>query len=97
MRTRSLVYTDMEGTVGWLTGLIEYPDLTKVLTRILVEVEPEAQFTSVLVTHNTTRSMHKDFNNDYRTKNVVVPVQCPDRGGELWVELKQGRRCARYH
>ena len=78
------------GTVGWLTGLIEYPNLTKVLTRIVVELEPEAQFTSVLVTHNTTRSMHKDFNNDYRTKNVVVPVQCPDRGGELWVELKPG-------
>ncbi|OLQ05641.1 Retrovirus-related Pol polyprotein from transposon TNT 1-94 [Symbiodinium microadriaticum] len=78
------------GTVGWLTGLVEYPSLTKVLTKMVVEMAPEAQFTSVLVTHNTTRSMHKDFNNDYRTHNVVVPVQCPERGGELWVELQPG-------
>ena len=78
------------GTVGWLTGLVEYPSLTKLLTKVVAELEPEAQFTSVLVTHNTTRSMHKDFNNDYRTKNVVVPVQCPERGGDLWVELQPG-------
>ncbi|OLP97425.1 Retrovirus-related Pol polyprotein from transposon TNT 1-94 [Symbiodinium microadriaticum] len=78
------------GTVGWLTGLVEYPSLTKLLTKVVAELEPEAQFTSVLVTHNTTRSMHKGFNNDYRTKNVVVPVQCPERGGDLWVELQPG-------
>ncbi|CAE7562101.1 ycf43, partial [Symbiodinium sp. CCMP2456] len=78
------------GTVGWLTGLKEFPALTKVLARIVVEVDPEAAFTSILVSHNTTRAMHKDFNNDYHTKNYVVPVACPDSGGELWIELKSG-------
>ena len=76
------------GEVGWLTGLVEFPDLSRVLTRLIVEVEPGASFTSVMVSHNAERSMHKDSNNDPATKNYVVPIHCPDRGGELWVELK---------
>ena len=76
------------GEVGWLTGLVEFPDLSKVLTRLIVEVEPEASFTSVMVSHNSGRSMHKDINNDQTTKNYVMPIHCPDHGGELWVELK---------
>ncbi|CAE7771761.1 ycf43 [Symbiodinium sp. CCMP2456] len=78
------------GTVGWLSSVEEFPDLTKLLTKIVLEINPEATFTSVLVSHNTPRTMHKDFNNDYATKNVVVPIRCPDQGGELWIELKAG-------
>ncbi|CAE7767389.1 ycf43, partial [Symbiodinium sp. CCMP2456] len=78
------------GAVGWLSGVEDFPDLTKVLTRIVQEIDPEATFTSVMVSHNTPKVMHKDFNNDYATKNVVVPVRCPEQGGELWVELKPG-------
>ncbi|CAE7231831.1 TY5A, partial [Symbiodinium sp. CCMP2456] len=78
------------GTVGWLSSVEEFPDLTRLLTKIVLEINPEAAFTSVLVSHNTPRTMHKDFNNDYATKNVVVPICCPDQGGELWIELKAG-------
>ncbi|CAE7831413.1 RE1 [Symbiodinium sp. CCMP2592] len=78
------------GIVGWLDGVREFPELTQVMTRLVVELEPEAVFTSVMVSYNAQREMHKDFNNDYQTQNYVIPVVCPDRGGELWVELKSG-------
>ncbi|CAE7271935.1 unnamed protein product, partial [Symbiodinium sp. CCMP2456] len=78
------------GAVGWLTGILEYPALTKLLTRIIVEVVPDASFTSVLVSCNTPRGIHKDINNDYNTKNYVIPLCVPSRGGDLWVELCEG-------
>ncbi|CAE7413169.1 unnamed protein product [Symbiodinium sp. CCMP2592] len=78
------------GIVGWLDGVKEFPELTQVMTKLVVELEPEAVFTSAMVSYNAQREMHKDFNNDYQTQNYVIPVVCPDRGGELWVELKSG-------
>ncbi|CAE7229830.1 RE1, partial [Symbiodinium sp. CCMP2456] len=78
------------GSVGWLAGIIEYPALTKLLVRVIVEVIPDAAFTSVLVSNNTPKQMHKDINNDYNTKNYVVPICIPSRGGDLWIELKEG-------
>ena len=78
------------GTVGWLMGLREFPVITKLLVRYIVEIAPEAVFTSVLVTCDAQKGMHRDTNNDFRTKNYVVPVTVPRRGGELWIELKPG-------
>ncbi|CAE7388014.1 RE2 [Symbiodinium sp. CCMP2456] len=78
------------GTVGWLTGLVEYPQVAKVLTKLVVEIQPDATFTSVMVSHNGVRGMHKDFNNDYKTQNYVIPINRPEAGGELWVELTAG-------
>ena len=53
------------GTVGWLTGLVEFPELSKVMVKIVIEIEPGASFTSIMVSHNSLRTMHKDFNNDH--------------------------------
>ncbi|CAE7211830.1 RXLR161 [Symbiodinium sp. CCMP2456] len=78
------------GTVGWLTGLVEYPQVAKVLTKLVVEIQPDATFTLVMVSHNGVRGMHKDFNNDYKTQNYVIPINHPEAGGELWVELTAG-------
>ena len=60
------------------------------LVKMVLEICPEASFTSILVSHNTQRDMHRDSNNDYNTENVIVPISCPDRGGDIWVELKPG-------
>ena len=49
------------GTVGWLSGLVEFPELSKVLVKLVTEIAPKAAFTSVMVSHNSLRSMHKDF------------------------------------
>ena len=78
------------GTVGWMIGIREFPSLSKVLARLVSELCPEATFTSVLVSCNTPKSMHKDTNNDVYTKNYVIPIVVPEQGGELWVELKEG-------
>ena len=78
------------GTVGWMMGIREYPSLSKVLVRLVTEQCPEAVFTSVLVSCNTPKTMHKDLNNDVCTRNYVIPIAVPETGGELWVELKEG-------
>ncbi|CAE7352090.1 unnamed protein product [Symbiodinium microadriaticum] len=78
------------GSVGWMKGMQEFPDLVRLLTKFVVEAEPTAAFTSVLVSYNTQKALHKDFNNDPRTYNYVIPTKVPARGGELWIELKPG-------
>ncbi|OLP78822.1 hypothetical protein AK812_SmicGene40961 [Symbiodinium microadriaticum] len=78
------------GTVGWLNGLVEYKEVAQILVRLMLDAMPEAAFTSVMVSHNNQRGMHKDFNNDYKTSNYVLPLCMPDEGGHLWVELSSG-------
>ena len=78
------------GAVGWLSGLVEYPALSRLLARLVMEAAPEATFTSLLVSYNAPKGMHKDNNNDPHTMNYVIPVVCPSHGGELWIELKAG-------
>ncbi|CAE7944022.1 GIP [Symbiodinium sp. KB8] len=78
------------GAVGWMKGVKDFPDLVKLLARMVVEVDPEATFTSMLVSYNTKKHLHKDFNNDLRTSNYVIPLQVPERGGEIWTELMPG-------
>ena len=78
------------GAVGWLNGLVEYKEVAQVLVRLMLDAMPEAAFTSVMVSHNSQKGMHKDFNNDYKTSNYVLPLCMPDEGGHLWVELSSG-------
>ena len=78
------------GAVGWLSGLVDYPSISKLLVRYVTDTNPEATFTSLLVSYNAPKGMHKDTNNDCHTKNYVIPVVCPTHGGELWIELKAG-------
>ena len=78
------------GSVGWMRGFAEYPELSKVLAQLVLRVNPEATFTAIWVAKNSERGMHKDFNNDEQALNYVLPIRVPEKGGELWVELRQG-------
>ena len=78
------------GAVGWLSGIVDYPAISKMLVRYVTDTIPEATFTSLLVSFNAPKGMHKDTNNDVHTKNYVIPVVCPAHGGELWIELRAG-------
>ena len=78
------------GIVGAMDGMVQYPALTKVLVQLVMESIPEATFTSVLVSCNAHKAMHRDLNNDPNTLNYVVPVVAPVHGGELWIELRRG-------
>ena len=59
------------GMVGAMDGMVQYPALTKVLVRLVVERIPEAAFTSVLVSCNALTAMHRDLNNGPNTMNYV--------------------------
>ena len=78
------------GAIGWLSGLVDYPSISKLLVRYVTDTNPEATFTSLLVSYNAPKEMHRDTNNDSHTMNYVIPVVSPTHGGELWIELKAG-------
>ena len=78
--------------MGWLKGFDQYPDLSRLLARLVLEVDPTATFTSIWVSHNSMRPLHQDLNNDEWTSNYVIPLSAPDSGGELWTELSPGDR-----
>ncbi|CAE7780733.1 unnamed protein product, partial [Symbiodinium sp. CCMP2456] len=78
------------GAVGWMRGFSEHPELSKVLSRIILTANPEATFTAILVGRNMDKGMHKDVNNDENALNYVYPIRLPKKGGELWVELSAG-------
>ena len=78
------------GSVGWMKSLPEYPELGKMMARMVLDSCPEATFTSIMVSKDFNRGYHKDINNDANTRNYVIPVKVPSRGGALWVELQPG-------
>ena len=78
------------GSVGWLRGLGDYPELTKLLSRLILTANPEATFTAIQVARNMDKGMHRDFNNDEQALNYVYPIRVPKQGGDLWVELSKG-------
>ena len=57
---------------------------------MLTEKVPKATFTSVWVSRNVQRMTHIDQNNDEDTYNYAIPIRVPQKGGELWVELRKG-------
>ncbi|CAE7219055.1 GIP [Symbiodinium sp. CCMP2592] len=78
------------GSVGWLRGLGEYPELSRLLSKLILHSSPEATFTAIQVARNMDKGMHRDFNNDERAVNYVYPIRVPRQGGDLWVELCKG-------
>ena len=74
--------------MGWLKGFDQYPELSRLLARMVLEAEPTATFTSIWVSHNSMRPLHQDLNNDEWTDNYVIPLQNPESGGELWTETE---------
>ena len=78
------------GVVGMMKGQQEFPEVTQVLARILREADPAATFTAMWVSRNVEKELHQDQNNAEASYNFAVPIVCPSRGGELWVELSRG-------
>ena len=78
------------GSVGLTRVTYDKPWMAELMVRAIREKAPEAEFTAVYVSVNSSRDVHVDSNNLMGTFNYVLPVILPRRGGDLWVELADG-------
>lgn len=79
---------------GGVTGATQvtrkFPWLTKVLTKTLQITQPEHQFTTVGVSCNTQVEPHRDSYNSRDVPNLVIPLDFPTSGGEIWIAQPPG-------
>ena len=78
------------GRLGVTKATVERPWFAKLMTRMIKEKSPDAEFAAVYVSMNTEREVHIDKNNALGAVNYVLPLTMPRRGGELWMELRDG-------
>ena len=78
------------GVVGVLGGTLQRPWLTELMVQVLSAVAPGAEYTSLWLSNSTVQPVHVDVDsqNLQGSTNVVLPVELPPEGGELWVELQ---------
>ena len=62
----------------------EFPWVTQALTRVLRLTDPQHPFTTVAISCNTSAPPHRDVHNLSGTSNLVVPLNYPSNGGEVW-------------
>ena len=73
---------------GGITGITKaskaYPYITRVLTKVIQQVNPQHPFTTVGVSMNNLAQPHKDSYNSREIPNLIVPLEYPTAGGEIW-------------
>ena len=74
---------------GGITGVTKvtkaYPFLSRVLARIIQLTNPQHEFTSIGVSVNQMAQPHKDSYNSRDNPNLIIPLEYPLSGGEVWV------------
>ncbi|CAE7421078.1 Eef1g [Symbiodinium sp. CCMP2592] len=78
------------GSVGLTKVTYDKPWGAELLVRLMRERSPEAEFSALYVSVNTTKEVHIDVNNLVGKNNFVYPLVLPRRGGDLWIELGDG-------
>ena len=78
------------GRLGITKATVERPWFARLLSRVLRERSPDAEFAAVFVSANNQREVHIDRNNAVGTVNHLLPLSMPRRGGDLWLELRDG-------
>ena len=78
------------GVVGVTQVTKKYPWLTKVLAKTLRLSQPEHVFTSIGVSCNTQVEPHRDSYNSRDHPNLIVPLDYPTTGGEIWIAQPPG-------
>ena len=76
--------------MGITKATVERPWFARLLSRVLRERSPDAEFAAVFVSANNQREVHIDRNNAVGTVNHLLPLSMPRRGGDLWLELRDG-------
>ena len=78
------------GKLGITRATVERPWLAKVINRVFRERVPDAEYAALFLSVNNEREVHVDRNNAVGTVNHLLPLSMPRRGGELWMELRDG-------
>ena len=78
------------GQVGLTRATYEYPWIARFFARAVKEKSPEAEFSALYMSVNTSREVHADSNNLTGLPNYLYPIAVPRRGGDLWIELSDG-------
>ena len=68
------------GRLGVTKATVERPWFAKLMTRMIKEKSPDAEFAAVYVSMNTEREVHIDKNNALGAVNYVLPLTMPRRG-----------------
>ena len=72
------------GVVGITRVTYKFPWLTRLLTRMLRLTDPNHSFTSIGVSCNIQSPVHRDSYNVVGASNLIIPIQAPQTGGEVW-------------
>ena len=73
------------GVVGITKVARNFPWLTRLITYLVRLSDPDHHFTSVGISCNACAEPHRDSYNSERHDNLVIPLEYPDTGGEIWV------------
>ena len=73
------------GVVGITKVARNFPWLTRLITYLVRLSDPDHRFTSVGISCNACAEPHRDSYNSERHDNLVIPLEYPETGGEIWV------------
>ena len=74
------------GVVGVTRATKQYVWLTRLLVHVMKNQCPGVQVTSICVSRNIGSPPHRDAFNMDGSSNVVIGLQCPRQGGQVWIQ-----------
>ena len=69
----------------------ECPWMCRVLNAVVQHYSPHMTWTSLTISLNSQAEPHKDRFNLVGSQNIVIPLEKPSSGGEVWVEADQAQ------
>ena len=83
------------GVVGVTRVTKQHVWLTRLLVHVIKSQCPDMQVTSMCVSKNVGSPPHRDAFNMDGAHNVVIGLQCPRRGGQVWIQSHDTSTSAR--
>ena len=77
------------GNIGLTTSCAPFPNVVKLLCRILHTLHPQGYYSTVFLAMNVPSGVHSDPHNHSEVENILVPLS-KFTGGELFVADKHG-------
>ncbi|CAE7422884.1 unnamed protein product [Symbiodinium sp. CCMP2592] len=78
------------GRIGVTKSTVERPWFAMLLNKVMQDRASDAEYAAIFVSMNNEREVHIDRNNALGAMNHLLPISMPRRGGELWMELRDG-------